>query len=165
MNKGFTLVELIATFAIASILIVLFTNIGLVIRNTYNNYDRKTELLINQANLSTQIHSKLDNNIINYERCTDSENFCFDFTLNDGTKSRLLVTNNLISFDDYTYKITDDLTVEPKLEKETLTGINTSDNNSFLVLKISIKSKIYEDEDFGINMIYQYNSNITSLEV
>lgn len=163
-EKGFTLVELVTTLAIASVLIVLFINIGLVIKNIYNNYDNKTKLLIEQGNLSTAIHSKLDKNIISYNSCSDGENFCFDFNLGDGSKSRLLVSNDLISFDDFKYKITNDLTVEPTINKQTITGVNTSDNDSFFNLKISIKSKVYNDEEFGINYIYQYNSNIINLE-
>lgn len=164
MNKGFTLVELVTTLAIASVLITLFINIGLVIRNIYNNYDSKTKLLIEQGNLSTAIHSKLDKNIISYNSCSDTVDFCFDFNLGDGTESRLLVSHNLISFDEYKYEITDDLIVEPTINKQTLTGISASDNNSLLNLKISIKSKVYADEDFGINYVYQYNSNIINLE-
>ena len=44
-------------------------------------------------------------------------------------------------------------------------GSKSIDNNSFFNLKISIKSKIYGDEEFGINYVYQYNSNITNLEL
>ncbi len=164
-KKGFTLIELVTTLSIAIVLVIIFINIGLIIKNIYNDYDNKTKLLIDQANLSTAIHSKLDKNIKNYSSCADSLDFCFEFNLNDGSKSRLLVTDNLISFDDYKYKIPDNLTVEPEIKKETLTDIPSSDNNSFLILKISIKSKEYKNEDFGINFIYQYNSNITTLEI
>ncbi len=163
-EKGFTLVELVVTLAIASVLIILFMNIGMIIRNIYSNYDSKTTLLIEQGNLSKAIHSKLDKNIISYARCIDNEYFCFDFNLSDGSKSRLLVSDDLISFDNYKYKISDDLIVETSMSKQTLTGIDVIDNNSFFNLKISIKSKIYGDEEFGINYVYQYNSNITNLE-
>ena len=51
-NKGLTLVELITTFALTSVIVVLLINIVVVIKNVYSKSDIKTELYINQSNLS-----------------------------------------------------------------------------------------------------------------
>ena len=56
-NKGFTVVELITTFAVASAIALVLFNIVLIIKNLYSNSNIKTNLLINQGNLSEQFNS------------------------------------------------------------------------------------------------------------
>lgn len=160
MNKGFTVIELVTTFALTAVIVVVLINVGLVIRNIYNKFDSRTELLIEQANLSRAMNSKINHdNLINYEACVESS-FCYDFSFKDGTNIRLLVTNDLILFGDYTYKLDNNSEVsEPEITKVSANVDTVSDNNKFLVIKIPIVNKLYKNEDFGINLIYPYNSN------
>ena len=59
-KKGFTLIELITTFALASVLIIILINIIIVIKNVYSKNDIRSELLIEQSNLSNLINKKFD---------------------------------------------------------------------------------------------------------
>lgn len=154
------MIELVTTFALTAAIVVVLINVGLVIRNIYNKFDNKTELLIEQANLSNAMNSKINgDNLTNYEICTESS-FCYDFTFSDGTNIRLTVTNNLIKFGDYTYKLDNNSEVlNPEITKVSTNVDTISDNNKFLVIKIPIVNKLYKNEDFGINLIYPYNSN------
>lgn len=162
MNKrGFTLVELITTFALSAVIITILTNIVLIMKNMYNNTSAKTELYINQANLSNYINSKLNNgNLLTYSTCNDS-NFCYTFTFSDGTTSRLVITDNKITFGDYNYVLKSNNYVEG----ESFDILNTAPlsdstlNDSIMVINIPIKSKLYPKENFGVNIVYQYNSN------
>lgn len=163
-SKGFTIVELITTFALTAVIIIILINISVFIRNMYNKVNVKTELLIQQANLSTSINNKLNkNNIVSYSSCSDS-NFCYNFNLKDDEIVKLVVTDDGISFGNYKYKLSNGTTIdEPTIEKEYVLLEDTSANNSFLIIKIPIKNKLYPKQDFGINLIYTYNSNNINL--
>lgn len=164
-KKGFTLIELITTFAMMSVIIIFLFNIILTIKNIYSKHNVKTELVLDQSNLSYQINKKFKpGNLTAYSACTDSD-FCFSFTFLDGTSSKLIVRSNSISFNNYVYKISEGTNIGECDLKKIEANVSSADvNNSFLVIKIPITNKLYPDEDFGISVVYQYNSNKTLLE-
>lgn len=163
-KKGFTLVELITTFSLAAVIIVMLINTVLLIRKMSSNSDIRTKLIINQSMLSNELNSKLNHDkIVSYTGCTDS-NFCYKFTLNDGEVVELKIDNSSIKFGKYVYKLEDGVTVQnPEVTKEMVSVVDTTANNSFLVIKIPIKYKLYPKEDFGINLVYMFNANISGL--
>ena len=163
MNKrGFTLVELITTFALTTVIIVLLINVINVINNIYSKNNIKTELYINQSDLSNILNSKINNEqLLSYETCTDSD-FCYTFNFIDGESIKLVVTKKQIKFGNYVYKLMDKTEVKnPVLKEEYMVISDVSHNNTFLILQIPIKNELYPDIDFGINLIYPYNSNNT----
>ena len=164
-KKGFTLVELITTFALASVIIVLLINVIVIIKSIYSNTNVKTELLINQSNLSNAMNKVISSdNVVTYDECNDSD-FCYNFKFYDGESSKLIITNNVIRFGNYTYKLKNDSRVEnPSVTKEHISGIYDN-NDTFLIIKIPIRNDKYPSEDFGINLIYPYNSNTSLLGV
>ena len=144
-KKGFTLVELIATFSLAAIVFIVLINILVIIKDIYTSSDTKTQLLINQANLSNAINSKLVNGtLLGYSECTDSD-FCYVFTLNDGTSIKLIVTDTKIKFGDYVYKL---------MANTKITDTKITNYNNFLNIKISITNEVYPGEDYGVNVVY-----------
>lgn len=163
-KKGFTLIELITTFALASVLIILLINIIIMIKNIYSKNDIKSELLIEQSNFSNLINQKLQSDFLSsYTPCSESD-FCYNFSFIDGSSSMLVVSKEYIKFGSYVYKLKEGTTVEnPTIKIIDVDVSSTIDNNSFLVVKIPIKHKLYSKEDFGINVVYQYNSNLITL--
>ena len=164
-KKGFTLVELITTFALSAVIIILLINIVVVIRNIYSKTDLKTELYINQGNLSNAMNKVINkDNLISYSECND-EDFCYLFNLSTGESIKLTVSNTNIKFGDFVYKLKSNTSVgNPSITTEYITGI-TNNNDSFLIIKIPISTDQYPGEDFGINLVYPYNSNETILGV
>ena len=161
-NKGFTLVELITTFAITSVIIIILMNVIVIIKDILSNTEIKTELYINQWNLSNAINSRIRNNenhLIEYDTCEDAS-FCYMFTFEDYTTSKLMIEDSVITFDKYVYKLDKNTKViDPTLE--TIADTSTSNTHlDLIVLKIPIKSSIYPDLDFGITSIYLKKSSI-----
>ena len=156
-KNGFTLVELITTFALTSVIIILLINVVIIIKNVYSNSNIKTELYINQSNLSNVLNSKIYNeNLDSYEECDDTD-FCYTFNFMDGTSTKLTVTDKTIKFGDYIYNLKDKTKVEnPSLEIEFIDETDIENLDSFLVLKIPITCELYPDIDFGINLVYSY---------
>ena len=116
-KNGFTLVELITTFALTAIIVVLLINVVSIIKNIYSKSSIKTELYINQSNLSNALNSKInDNNLDSYEKCED-ETFCYNFSFINGENIKLTVNEKMIKFGDFVYKLSEKVKVEnPSLE-------------------------------------------------
>ena len=164
-KKGFTLIELITTFALAAVIIILLINVVLIIKNIYSQNDIKSQLLIDQSNLSNVINKKLTEDALEtYISCSDSD-FCYNFNFIDGTSSKLVVTKDSVRFDNYVYKLQEGGVIENPVIDIILDieVSNNEQNNSFLILKIPIKHKLYPNKNFGIDIVYQYNSNNTEL--
>lgn len=163
-KKGFTLIELVTTFALASVIIIILVNIIGIIKEIYVKTDVKSKLLVEQSNLSHLINKKFtEDNLESYTACMDTD-FCYQFNFIDGTSAKLIVGQDYITFNNYTYKLVNDSTIEStNFEKIEVETIDENSNNSFLIIEIVIKNKLYKDKDFGINLVYQYNSREITL--
>lgn len=153
-NKGFTLVELITTFALTAVIIIILINVVVAIKEVYSNTSIKTELYINQSNLSNVLNSKIKNgNIESYSSCdpaiTDSL-MCYDFYFVDGQSERLIVKEKQIIFGKYTYNLDD------KSSVDSVNVVLPDVYGRFLHIKIPIKNELYPDIDFGVNLVYLY---------
>lgn len=161
-KKGFTLVELVTTFALTAVIIIILLNIVLIIKDLYTKYDIKSSIIIEQSNLSSLINNKFYNNtLISYEPCfEDDDDFCYKFNFSDGSQSKLEVYDKYIIFDNYKYTAKNGVVIgKPIMDKIMVTTSNDSINNSFYIIQIPISNKLYPNEDLGINIIYPYNSN------
>ena len=164
-NKGFTLVELITTFALSSVIIIILVNIISVIKEVYTKSDYKTKLYVNQGTLSETLNSKFSNENLNSYTVCDDTDFCFIFNFYDGGDIKLMVENDSISFGKYTYKLANGCTInDPLFTKERVNELDTNKNNSFLIVKIPITCSLYNNKDFGVNVVYPYNSNSSNLD-
>ena len=163
-TRGFTLLELITTFALSAVIIILLMNIIVVIKNLYSKSNVKTELYINQSNLSNAMNKVINkDNLESYSECEDEE-FCYEFNLYDGESIKLTISDTYIKFGKLVYKLDKNISVtEPSVSTEFVDGQSSNKNDSFLIIKIPIKHKLYPNIDFGINLIYPYNSVITPL--
>lgn len=162
-KKGFTVVELITSFALSAIIITLLFSIILSIKSIYTSSAIKTEMLIEQSMLSKKMNSIINsNNIVSYVACNnDDYELCYQFNDIDNNEYFLLIdkTKKIITFDNYTYKLGNnsyigDIIVDHETISDTSQG-----NNSFFYIKIPIYNKVLQKENFGINLIYPYNSN------
>lgn len=157
-QNGFTLVELITTFALTATIIILLLNVVVVIKNLYTNTNIKTQLYINQSNLSNVLNSKIRNgNLNSLSECGEEQDYllCKIFEFNN-EEIKLLVKEKSITFGSYVYKLDDNTKViSPSLnDTEYL-----SNGDNILNLKIPIVNELYPDIDFGINLIHVYLPN------
>ena len=159
-KKGFTLIELVTTFALATVIITILINIVVIIKDMYTTYEAKSKLIIEQSTLSSLINRKFyEKSLSTYEPCFDTS-FCYKFKFSDESTSTLVVGEDFIKFDSYIYKLTKGSKIEePTMEIIDIDVTDITSNNAFYVIKIPIKNKLFGNEDFGINIVYQYNSN------
>ncbi len=159
-EKGFTVVELVLSFSVTTIIVVLLFQVVVSLKNLYNNTGYKTELFIKQASITEQINNDLiSNKIISVEDCGID---CIIFNFINGTSRTFSINRqqNLVNYGNYsTNLIKNSYFGEPNVEfYRNLDNINNN-IDSFISINIPIYYPLYENENFGINIIYQYNSN------
>ncbi len=162
-NKGFTIIELILSFSITAIIVVLLFQLLLFLKDIYNDNGYKTELFIKQALISNEINNELENKTVtNIEYCDDYEfNTCFTFTFNYGSSISNLVIdaeNNTIKYGDFATKLVNGSEIGVVQLGSEMGSNQDGRLDSFAAIIIPIYHPLYDDEDFGIKIICQYNS-------
>ena len=165
MKKGFTVVELIASFTLAIIIAVLMFQVVLVLKGTFTNSGLKTQLLNKQALVSDYIYKRInEKGISTLSKCG---NKCLRFTYLDNTTSDLVFEDNKLAFEDYKFSLDNNSSFGPiTVEVEKVSVVSLGNLDSILQIKLPIYNPTFENQDFGINIVYQFSSssaNITSL--
>lgn len=156
-RKGFTLIELITTFALATVIIIILLNIVSIIKNIYVQNNIKSTLAIEQSNLSKLMNEKFDNKLLYYVACNEGD-YCYIFSFENEESVKLVVEKNKIRFGEYTYKLDKNTEVKnPTLTRKYVDLDDTANTNNFLVISIPIVNKLYPKLNFGINLVYFNN--------
>ena len=157
-KKGFTTIELIASFSIAMVILIVLFNVVLIMKDSYQNLDGETELLVQKDNLSYTINKKLrDKNLIQLTTCTDATN-CYLFTYNDSTFDKLIYDKDkkVITFDNYTFEISDSITVNDIKINEYYDDTTSTLYNGYFIINIPLE---YNNKDYSIKIIHQFNTD------
>lgn len=164
-NKGFTTVELIVSFSLVTIITILLFQLIFVLKDLYVYSGMKIKLLTKSAKMSTPINDDIaTKNLMSASKISDNEiSFCFA----DGSCKNLSfdTESKTVSYGDLTQELVDGSEFGNIVIK-TETFISTYDTqtlNSILTIKLPVYTKLIEGEDFGINIVYLYNSNAKSL--
>lgn len=159
-NKGMTLVELIASFTLSSVIVVLLMNVLVILKDVYYNSSLKSELVIIQSGLSNQINKKFSsNNFTGYNSCGNN---CYNFTFKDEVvQLSVNKETNTIAFGKTNYTYPSGATIgDIEIVKENYSTY--LGNDSLFILRILVEYNDME-ENFGINVVYPYESNILEL--
>lgn len=152
-NLGFTLVELLASFVLASIIFTFLLELFLSIKNIYTNQNIKTEVLIKTSNLEQAIYNDLDS-IVGITKLDDN-NYLINLT-NEDKKLSIDKENSKISYGDVLVKF-DCVNLESLDVENYWTLTKEYQDNNILNISFKITNSINE-EDYSINVVYQYNS-------
>ena len=162
-KKGFTVIELVVSFTLTAIIAVFLFNLIFSLKDLYTNSVIKTELLNKQTIITQRINKVLSSKkLIALSGCGETK---LTFSFDDGTVEKLEIdkANNIIKFGDYTAKLEKNSQFGDIILKTTnVEGVSDDIDDSYLEIKIPITNSLI-DEDFGINTIYQYDKEVTSL--
>lgn len=169
-NKGFSLVELIVSFTLTMVIVIILFEIILAMKNLYVNSVTKTELLNKQNLFTDYIYSDIDKYGLNsIYVCGDN---CISFSFNNRD-----VKNLEWSYEDINskqalqtlsyggYKInlianaSFDTSLEVSNDNYTLKGVKicSEPTSNYINIHLPIKHTMFENQDFGINLLYVYN--------
>ena len=163
-KKGFTVIELIVSISLTLVISVFLVQIVLALDNLYNNSGIKTELLTKQSLISSQINSKLNEKTIS--SLTSCGSYCLKFNYTDSTNDILKInySNNTLEFGSFYTKLPEESYFKD-VSIDVVYGatIQNDVNNAMLNISIPILNNDIEG-DFGVNVVYQFNSDITNIE-
>lgn len=170
-NKGFSLVELIVSFTLTMVIVVILFEIIVSMKELYVSSVTKTELLNKQNLFTDYIYSDIYNNgLNNISTCGDN---CISFGFQNGQTKNLewsfYSTENInqalqtLSYGDYKINLINnayfDTDISASNGTNTLTGVKicSSPVEQYININLPIKHNMFENEDFGINLLYVYN--------
>ena len=182
-KKGMTTIELITSFALASVIFIILFNITLALKDMYLSSGLKTDMLIDQANLSESMNSVINsNNIVNKIAFISNNNQYAEYTFEtiDGNYTLIVdQVNGNISFNNYTYKLAKNMSIKNDNDKYSSQSSidmgdyvhfvgNTSRNNNtissnLLIIDIPIYNTLMDD-NLGVKIIYQLNGTTINIE-
>ena len=163
-KKGFTIIELVSSFALISLIIGLLFELLMVVKNLYTDAVIKTELLTKQALISEKINDDFTNKSLRI--ASKCGNNCILFEFFDGTSSTLEFNReeNTFKYGNYKTNLMDgSMYGNIDISTETILGVGLGLNDSIVKIRIPIYHKLIKKEDFGINIVYQYNSRNTAI--
>ncbi len=160
-NKGFTVVELIVSFSVTLIVVILLFNIILDVRNIYINDGIKTELLIKQSLINDKVVDAIYNDeLTTINRCEGIIN-CYNLTYTDGSQVTISVdkTTNIFQVGEYkTELISGSIVGNLTIVSETYEGIEPEKSDSLLILELPITHELVEG-NYNVYTATIYNSS------
>ena len=144
-NKGFSMVELIVSFAICSVIVVFLFQIVLVLKDLYEKSAIKTTLLNKQNIIVNLIYTDIsEKGLISVNTCDD---YCITFNFDDRSSKTLeyFTDDNTISYGDYITEV---------LGGTTVGKVETSIQNGVMSANMPITHKLFNNKDFGICIVH-----------
>lgn len=156
-NKGFTTIELITSFTLASVIMIILFNVIIVLKDNLSYVNAKTNTLIEKDNLSYNINKRFrEKELSSINTCEEGDK-CYEFNYSDNTSDKLIYRNNeTITFNNYTFNITEDMNVESPTITEHYDTMSSATYNGYFIINISIKVK---NKDYSIKLVKYFNTN------
>lgn len=177
-NKGFSVVELIVSFSLTMIIVVILFEIIIYIKELYEKSITQTELLNQQNVITDYIYTDLiEEQPLEIFVCGNN---CIGFTYLNGEAKQLKWNESLntVSYGGYTMGLIKNTVFDSKLSLEDANGNelrgakicynntnDSSDSNAYVSIRIPLNNFLFEGEDFGINLLYTYDVNVTSVNL
>ena len=179
-NQGFSIIELIVSFALTMIIVVILFEIIISLKNVYENSVTKSALVSRQNILTDYIYSDLnDSGLANINACGNN---CIQFIYKNGDTKNLSweyeydsdsqrQSFQKIKYGDYAIDLITnskfDLSLSASHSTYEFKGVSvcTSLKNYssnliyFLDIKIPIYNTKFENQDFGLNILYTFPYN------
>lgn len=146
-NKGFSMVELIVSFAICSVIVVFLFQIVLVLKDLYEKSAIKTTLLNRQNIITNLIYiDVLEKELETVQSC-DNDTYCVRFKFKDNSAKILSYSSNdnKMSYGDYTTEVLGGSTVE---------NFEFSINSGVFYVRVPITHKLFNNEKFDIRIVH-----------
>ena len=158
-NKGFTIVELLVSFTLSMVLVIIMFQLIINLKELYITSGVKTELLSKQYIITSKIYTDLtEKKLIAFSKCPDKEE-CINLTYSDGKTKTLDIDmdENILSYDDYVIKLTEESYYGTA--SITTVGYTTGHkNNRIITIDVPIYNHRFNNTNFGIRIVYPYNN-------
>lgn len=175
-NKGFSIIELIVSFSLTMIIVVILFEIIISLKNVYENSVTKSALISKQNILTDYIYSDINdfglakvsacgNNCIQFVyQNGDTKNLSWEYDYDSATKKQSF---QKIEYGGYAVYLIDnskfDLNLSASLGNISYVGakvcrLNNSDSE-VLNIQLPIYNTKFENENFGLNILSIFHNN------
>lgn len=187
-NRGFSIIELIVSFALTMIIVVILFEIIISLKNVYENSVTKSALVSRQNILTDYIYS--DINDFGLSKITSCGNNCIQFVYKNGDSKNLSweyeydmdsqkQSFQKIKYGDYAVDLIANSKFDLSLKAShstyeykgvsvcTSTQIYPSTIIYFVDIKLPIYNTKFENQDFGLNILqtFPYNSGTSTSDL
>lgn len=155
-RKGFTVVEFIVSFCLASTISFLLFEIIINFKDLYIKGNIETAFETKKSNILKLINSDLlTKEVYEIKSCGED---CVEFVFSDNITKKLEIKKNIIKYDNYSIKMINGTTIG-KIETSNLHSTTTDNQvNSLFKVNIPIKNKL-SDKKFDISFVYLYDNS------
>lgn len=163
-NKGFTTIELITSFTLASVIMLILFNIILILKDNLSKVNAKTNMLVEKDNLSYNINKRFKEKELSSVTMCDEGDKCYEFKYSDDTSDKLVYSNTdkSITFNNYTFDIIDGITVEEPVITEHYDTMSSTKYNGYFIIHIPIK---IDNKDYSIKINKHFNTDSMVIDV
>ena len=160
-KKGFTTIELITSFSIASVIMLVLFNVIIIMKDNMSDINTKTNMLVAKDNLSYNINKRLkEKELTSLSMCEDGDK-CYLFTYSDSTTDKLVYNTDSITFNNYTFEITDGIVVNTPTITEHYDTMSSTEYDGYFIINIPIS---INNKDYSIKTVKHVNSNNTIID-
>lgn len=172
-NRGFSVVELIVSFTLTMVIVVVLFEIIIALKNIYENSVTKSALISKQNNLIDYIYSDINDYGLSY--VTACGNNCIQFVYENG-KIRDLSWEyeydaeaekqsfQKIKYGEYNIELIAnskfDLSLNASMGDTVFKGAkvcyDSRDGVGYISIKIPISNSNFENDDFGLNIFHVF---------
>ncbi|MGI6329849.1 MAG: hypothetical protein ACOXZR_03240 [Bacilli bacterium] len=161
-KKGFSTVELVVSFIIASLIIAAMYRATLSLNEKLLYHQHLSNITVYIGTLTNNIYEDLIDNIDNpLTGVSDCGEGCFALTFKDSKTKEVKINqeNNTFSYDNIVEKLPSDFQFNSSGMSAKIISENMSEDyhDSIFILTVPIISKIYDDK-FSIEIVYTYDS-------
>ena len=157
-KKGFTTIELITSFTLASVIMLILFNVIIIMKDNMSSVNAKTNVLVNKDNLSYNINKRFKEKELSSITMCDEGDKCYLFTYSDSTSDKLIYssTDKIITFNNYTFNITDDMKVDIPTITEHYDVMSSTKYNGYFIINIPIT---VDNKDYSIRLVKHFNTD------
>ncbi len=146
-NKGFTLVEVIVSFALTMIIVLFLFQIIITLKRIYTDNFLTSDLILKQSNISQMINKDLSISKLGsaMDVKMDVVSNCYNINFQYGIRNICYnKENNTVSYNDYEFKLINGSVIGDS-------NVEIIDNMLFIKIPVTYPDI---DDNFDINIIY-----------
>ena len=163
-KNGFTTIELITSFTLASVIMIVLFNIILILKDNLSKVNAKTNLLIEKDNLSYNINKRFKEKELSSITTCEEGDKCYLFTYSDDTSDKLIYSNTdkTITFNNYTFDIIEGIAVEEPTITEHYDTMSSTKYNGYFIINVPIS---LDNKDYSIKINKHFNTDSLVIDI
>ena len=154
-NKGFTLVEMLVSFTLSMILIIIMFQLIINLKDVYMTSGIKTEMINKQYLMINKIYKDLtEKKLTAISNCEEQNCINLTYSTGETKKFNVDISSNTLNYDNYILKVNSASTIGTTIISSNV----ITETKKILTINVPITNPSFKNENFGINIVYPFNT-------